>query len=204
MACKNHPGVEDNLVRCARCADAFCPDCVVEIGGQSYCGPCKEERLRDLASGAPSQLELAPIGSRFAAMFLDGLILNIPLVLLVFGGAALLGIFNVTDPESVNLGLQIGFQLVAMVVFLGAGVVYEGAQLAARGQTLGKRAVGLKVVTPEGGDLRRGQAWTRAAVRQAFGLLSCIGLVDYLTAFGEERTCIHDMAAKTRVVRWNA
>jgi uncharacterized RDD family membrane protein YckC len=197
MGCKNHPGVEDNLVRCARCAEAFCPDCIVEIGGQPLCAACKDERLLDLRSGTTASLELASIGSRFAALFLDGLILGIPMVVVLFGIVFPMGLFV---PDQFNWGSQ----LFAMAVGFGAGVVYEGAQLAARGQTVGKRALGLKVLTPEGADLKPAQAWTRALVRQAFGLLSCFGLIDYLTAFGQERTCIHDMAAKTRVVRWNA
>ena len=37
---KNHPGVEA-ADRCAGCAEPFCNDCLVEIGGQKYCGSCK-------------------------------------------------------------------------------------------------------------------------------------------------------------------
>ena len=40
--------------------------------------------------------------------------------------------------------------------------------LSSRGQTLGKMAVGIKVVTPEGQDIGAGQAWSRALVRQVF------------------------------------
>ncbi|MBI5722508.1 MAG: hypothetical protein HZA50_01010 [Planctomycetes bacterium] len=40
MQCKNHPGVEA-IDRCAACAEAFCPNCLVEIQGQKYCGSCK-------------------------------------------------------------------------------------------------------------------------------------------------------------------
>jgi FHA domain-containing protein len=38
--CKNHPDVEA-VDRCAGCAEAFCPNCLVEIHGQKYCGACK-------------------------------------------------------------------------------------------------------------------------------------------------------------------
>ena len=53
MPCKNHPFVEDRLTRCSRCAEAFCPDCIVEIGGLPYCLDCKTESMRDLRSGVP-------------------------------------------------------------------------------------------------------------------------------------------------------
>ena len=40
MKCKNHANV-DALDRCTACAEPFCPDCLVEINGQKYCGSCK-------------------------------------------------------------------------------------------------------------------------------------------------------------------
>jgi uncharacterized RDD family membrane protein YckC len=68
-----------------------------------------------------------------------------------------------------------------------------------RGQTLGKMALRIKVVTPDGGDISPGQAWGRAVLKLALG--TCMG-IDYLPAlFTRERTCLHDMIVKTRVVR---
>ena len=40
MKCKNHADVEA-VDRCSACAEPFCPDCLVEIHGQKYCGSCK-------------------------------------------------------------------------------------------------------------------------------------------------------------------
>jgi hypothetical protein len=40
MQCKNHPSVEA-VDRCSGCAEPFCPNCLVEIHGQKYCGACK-------------------------------------------------------------------------------------------------------------------------------------------------------------------
>ena len=79
--------------------------------------------------------------------------------------------------------------------------VYHGAMLAARGQTLGKMALGIRVVNADGAPLSTGQAWGRAVLQQVFA--SCLSFLDYLPAFlTPERTCIHDMAAKTRVINW--
>jgi uncharacterized RDD family membrane protein YckC len=62
-------------------------------------------------------------------------------------------------------------------------------------------AVGIKVVTPEGQDIGAGQAWGRALVRQVF--FSYFALINYLPAlFTKQRTAVHDLAAKTRVVRF--
>jgi len=40
VSCKNHPTVPASD-RCTGCAEAFCPDCLVEIQGRRYCGDCK-------------------------------------------------------------------------------------------------------------------------------------------------------------------
>ena len=40
MQCKNHPDVPA-ADRCAACAEAFCPNCLVDIQGAKYCGSCK-------------------------------------------------------------------------------------------------------------------------------------------------------------------
>ena len=43
MQCINHPEVDQDIVRCLRCQQPFCPDCVVMLRGYWYCGPCKAE-----------------------------------------------------------------------------------------------------------------------------------------------------------------
>ncbi len=40
MQCKNHANVAASD-RCAGCAEPFCPECLVEVSGQKYCGSCK-------------------------------------------------------------------------------------------------------------------------------------------------------------------
>lgn len=40
MQCKNHADIAATD-RCAGCAEPFCPDCLVEVLGQKYCGSCK-------------------------------------------------------------------------------------------------------------------------------------------------------------------
>jgi hypothetical protein len=56
MECKNHPGVQA-VDRCAGCAEPFCPDCMVDIRGQKYCGSCKVMALQ----GQPAMVEEATI-----------------------------------------------------------------------------------------------------------------------------------------------
>jgi uncharacterized RDD family membrane protein YckC len=195
MACTNHPAVSVGLVRCRRCGQGFCRNCVVALRGQYYCARCKSDQVRDIQSGTEAGvLELATIGRRFGAQTVDGLVFGLvilPFYIFLFlagGGAA---------PSDPSVGLTALLTIgTAALVF-----VYEGLMLSSRGQTLGKMAVGIKVVTPEGQDISAGQAWRRALVRQVF--FSYFALVNVLPAFfTKQRTPIHDLAAKTRVVRF--
>jgi uncharacterized RDD family membrane protein YckC len=79
-------------------------------------------------------------------------------------------------------------------------IAYQALMLAARGQTLGKMALKVKVVGADGSDLSTGQAWGREVMRAILGFLY---IVDYLPAFFmKEKTTLHDLVAKTRVVNW--
>jgi uncharacterized RDD family membrane protein YckC len=206
MPCKNHPLVEEPLVYCVRCGAACCPNCFVEIGGSPYCAICKNEVLGDVRSGLPARgLDAASIGRRFGALFLDGLVVNLPLSIIVFGVFFALGVFRPNDPANpLNPVLFFLMEGVLIVATMGGWILYEGLMLARDGQTLGKKALRIKVVSAAGGEISKGQAFGRAAMRKVFEFAPCIGIVDYLTAFGEQRTCIHDMVARTRVINWDA
>jgi hypothetical protein len=62
MQCKNHPDVVATD-RCAGCAEPFCPNCLVEIKGQKYCGACKVMAL----AGLPSATEEGTISCKEAS-----------------------------------------------------------------------------------------------------------------------------------------
>jgi uncharacterized RDD family membrane protein YckC len=215
MPCQNHPQIDDALVRCAGCAAAFCPDCVIHIGngaglagagsgagfggteGVALCGPCKTEWLLDRLSGLPATaLDLASIWRRFFALVIDDLLVALPAGLVLAIAFYRLAATRGEMPLASQLEIQI-----ASLFTLPLAVLYNGWMLAVRGQTLGKMALGIRVVNADGEPLSPGQAWGRAVLQRLF--LSCLALLNYLPAFlTPERTCIHDMAAKTRVIRW--
>jgi len=199
MPCRNHPSVNEGLVRCTRCGGQFCRDCVIQLRGFSYCGECKGEQVRDVQSGTPpGTLELATVGRRWGGIIIDNLLLQfavIPLVFLPAMGIGALGAATEASEEAMG-GLMLGL---VFLLALGLPIVYEGFMVQAKGQTLGKMAVGIKVVNPDGTDVSAGQAWGRAAVKTALG--SCLGLSFLPALFTKDRTCVHDMVAKTRVVR---
>jgi uncharacterized RDD family membrane protein YckC len=110
--------------------------------------------------------------------------------------------------------VQVAFQLVAALFYF----VYEGATVATYGKTIGKLALSVRVVRPDGMPIAQRQGWIRASVR--LGVVSLVvgswlampaigPLTGVLLALGDnlpgiftrERTTIHDLIAGTRVVR---
>jgi uncharacterized RDD family membrane protein YckC len=195
MICSNHVDVSEDVRACTRCRRAFCPDCLVTIQGQPFCATCKSEKLLDIQSGSDaSTLRFATLSRRLAAQWIDGFLFAIPAVV-IFGAIAFFAVQDQGEPSAI---LVIGL-VVAGMVFLFGFVAYEALMLASRGQTLGKILMRIRVVRPDGSPISTGQAWGRALTRAV--MVHMLALVNYLPAFfTAEKTCVHDMAAKTRVV----
>jgi uncharacterized RDD family membrane protein YckC len=191
MLCQNHVDVSEGVRRCARCGSPFCGSCLVEISGRPYCVTCKSEQLLDMRSGVQrATLSLASRWNRFGAIFLDGLLMAVPMYAVM--GFLLFGVAS-SGQEPNPLFNLIG------VPFAFASLVYEGLMLQHKnGQTLGKMALKVRVVRPDGSPISAGQAWGRTAMRTVLG---CVSIIDYLPAFfTDEKTTLHDMIAGTRVV----
>ncbi|HEX7153639.1 MAG TPA: RDD family protein [Thermoanaerobaculia bacterium] len=167
----------------------------MEIQGRPYCAGCKTEQVLDYRSGVDrTVLHYAGIGRRFVAIFLDNLIIMVPLMIVMF--AILFSMRESISEE--NAGL---FNLMFLPLIVVAPI-YEGLMLQiTKGQTIGKKLMGIRVVNADGAPISTGQAWGRTGMRTVFGFLSCLGLIDYIMAFfNPEKTTIHDMVATTRVV----
>src|SRR5437763_4642776 len=129
LACRNHPDVVDGLRYCSRCGQAFCPDCLVNIRGNSYCATCKGEQLLDLSSGVDHNvLELAGIGRRFGALFIDSLLLSLPVIVVAVLGVAIAASSKDFNPLFIQP---------AILAVIALYVVYEALMVGSRGQTLG-------------------------------------------------------------------
>lgn len=191
MICRNHVDVSEGVRRCTRCGGTFCPNCLVEIGGAPYCAVCKSEQLLDVRSGVErTHLAYASVWKRWGAVIIDGLITTAPLYV-VFIGLIMYQAVQGKEPHFLWNFAGIPMMFVTMV--------YEGLMFQYKdGQTLGKMALRIRVVRPDGSSLTPGQGWGRAGLKLLF---ACLSIFDYLPAFfTDERTTLHDMAARTRVV----
>jgi uncharacterized RDD family membrane protein YckC len=192
MICRNHVDVLEGIRRCARCQTPFCRNCLVEIQGRPYCATCKDEQLLDVRSGVATAgtLEYASIWARFGGVFLDNLLLAVPIYVVFFALAFATQKNGAPNPLINFVSVPLSF----------AQVLYEGLMLSNKnGQTLGKIAVRVRVVRPDGSPITQGQAWGRTVMRLVLG---CLCFVDYIPAFfTPEKTTLHDMIAGTRVVQ---
>lgn len=191
MLCRNHVDVAEGVRRCSRCGTPFCPDCLVTIHGRDYCSVCKTEQLLDVRSGTSTEtLPFAPMGRRLAAQMVDNFLLVFAAILLIVP-MSISGMFEGSNGDTAAM------LIIPIVLFALFG--YEGIMLSRNGQTFGKMLLKIRVVRADGGPISTGQAWGRSFARRiAEFTISFINVVPALVS--KERTCVHDLLARTRVV----
>ncbi len=144
--------------------------------------------------------ELARRFTRLAAQILDGLIYGAAVLvgmlpLMIFGGAA-------TPPnEDTLVAVFLGLMLLAG----GAIFVVNLYFLHRDGQTLGKKALKIRIVRTNDDRATLGRIFAlRMLVPGVIGAVPIVGpffsLADVLFIFGDQRRCIHDYLADTKVV----
>lgn len=152
----------------------------------------------DLAGMPP----LATPGQRFVARLIDGFVLGVIwTVALVLTGAFQ---YSVDHPGRQDLGKTMIALVITMAVYFG----YEGTMLARSGQTLGKKAMRIRVAMLSDGNIPGGQGWVRAAVYTLPGLLiplligTLFWVLNVVSLLWDKpfQRCLHDKAARTVVV----
>lgn len=140
-----------------------------------------------VGAGDPTEV----VGRRIGAAILDLVILGVLSMLLasLFGGA------------TAGAG-EVGFQLTggpALLLFVVCFGYYAGLE-GLRGQTLGKMALGVKVVSADGGPASWSAVLIRTVLRIVDGFFFyLVGLIVMLASPRKQR--VGDMAGKTLVVR---
>lgn len=153
---------------------------------------------------------VATIWQRLAARLIDSLIYGVFYAIFLVIGAALASSTTVTDyhghTTSQPSGLGILGFLLALAAALGSGLVYEWLMLAYKGATLGKMALGIKVVNQGTGQfLSFGSAFVRPLVPLAASVFcSLLALLVYLSPLFDRSGRLrgwHDKAADDVVIK---
>jgi uncharacterized RDD family membrane protein YckC len=148
--------------------------------------------------GGPVPYGLASFGQRVGAFLID---------MVIIWGIFIVGIivmaittpstssFDSSEPEPSGLGVLV--MMLSWVFAFVYPIVFEGRP---EGQTLGKKALGIRVVRKaNGAPLGYGLALGRALARMVEGLTFGIGLL--WAAWDPQRQTLHDKMAGTLVVR---
>lgn len=185
---------------CSQCGRMFSHSDLVQIAGSWVCGTCKPAFLsRVMASGAPSPSawHYGGFWIRVAARIIDTVILyvaQIPIQLLFIGRV----LFPGTRPpaESAVAVLSAALWVTVASWVLRGG--YEVLMLKYFSATVGKMAVGLKVVRTDGSGLGWGIAVGRFFMYIVSGIILGIGYI--MAGFDEEKRSLHDRVCDTRVI----
>ncbi|GGY72010.1 hypothetical protein GCM10011613_16170 [Cellvibrio zantedeschiae] len=141
---------------------------------------------------------LASRWDRLGAAIIDAIIgMCVMLPLMYFSGGL----------EGISKGIEqpIEYKLIMNIVGIIVFVMLHGALLATKGQTIGKKIIGIKIVDLNG-DLPKIQTHLlkRYAVYFILGLIPTVGaflsFLNILFIFGKEKRCVHDYIAGTKVV----
>lgn len=132
---------------------------------------------------------------RYAAYFIDYVLLTVVTLPLSM-------IINVMGASSGNEGVQVALTLVVMLLSMVISIGYYAGFHASRGgATLGKMAVGIKVVRGNGERISFLRAFCRYLATIVSSLILMIGFI--MAAFTERKQALHDMMCDTLVVdKW--
>ena len=182
------------VVECTVCHQTFPADQTIRYGSVNVCAGCKPRFMQGLREGAatPGTMELAGIGARFGAKILDNIILYVIQTAINFAFVGSIGPGTNQQAAMTAMGLM-------MAVNFGIAFAYQIIFLHWKGQTPGKMALKIKVVTPEGEPL----SWGKAIGRPFAEILSgCLLAIGYLMAIWDpEKRTLHDRLAGTRVIK---
>jgi uncharacterized RDD family membrane protein YckC len=181
---------------CVECGKVFSAQDMIRHGNDYVCVNCKPIFMQKLAEGAridSHALRYAGFWIRFAAIFIDGIILAVAggMVGMLFGA----GMFATMGNAA---GVNITVFLINSLVGFFLRMVYETYCVGKWGATPGKMACKIKVITPEGGKVSYGRAFGRFWGKMLSGLIFCIG---YLMVINDpEKQALHDRLCHTRVI----
>lgn len=139
---------------------------------------------------------------RFGALLIDIILMNIISFFVGFGVGLVIGVLTAVlfhgDRNMAGMA-TIMSALISIVCSIVLYWLYEAFLLSMSGQTLGKKALGIRVVTLQGNNLTFLHATGRHFARMLCGLTISLGYL--MTLFTERKQGLHDLVAQTVVIK---
>ena len=186
---------ETATAACVHCGKFAFTDEMIRYGASWVCADCKPAFFQKLKEGAimPDELRVAGFWLRFCALFIDNILLQV-----------------VSGSINISLGVPIwgmdpdnppNFALMAVGMILGFAITitYETWMVGKFGATLGKMALGLRVVQPDGTPITYLRSFARYWAKILSQIACYIGFI--MVAFDDEKRGLHDRICETRVIR---
>ena len=154
--------------------------------------------------GTPDGPELAGRGVRLGAYLVDSLILAIVFLVVVASG------FWMTFDDIIQMGTlpSMNDALQVTMLFIVVFMVINGYLLVMRGQTVGKLMLGIRIVdSATGGKVSAAKVlglryivFFGLQIIPVPGIRELVSLFDAVFIFRDDRRCLHDLLAGTKVV----
>jgi uncharacterized RDD family membrane protein YckC len=200
------PAVEvpPGQITCHECGKLVPAEDTMQINGLTICAACKPiylQKMREgtLRAGGP---RYGGFWIRVVAKIIDSLIIGIPVMIIyliaVFGfGFQMFG--SQGGPQDfATLFASLGIQLAAQFIGVVLGGFYNVFFVVKYAATPGKMAVGLRVLTADGQQLKVGRAIGRYFAEMLSGMICYIGYI--IAGFDDQKRTLHDHMCNTRVV----
>jgi uncharacterized RDD family membrane protein YckC len=148
------------------------------------------------AAAAPG-VRYAGFWIRFLARVIDGIILNVALLVVRIPlGISTFGTMGTRNPAALMAAM--GAVVIATLVSVVVAAGYEIYFVSAKGATLGKMALGLKVVRADGAPISMGLAAGRYFAQWLSAMILLIGYI--MAGFDDQKRALHDRICETRVI----
>lgn len=183
---------------CTKCGSSnpdqasFCRSCgnALEAGAPTPSGA--QTTGSTSAAAAISSNNYAGFWLRFAALFLDGIILS----LISFPVAFIVGLlFGISGAQESNAMIGI----VYLMLFAVSATYFTLMESSEKGATLGKRAVNIRVVDMQGNRISKGKAFARWVSHALSYITLYVGFL--MQPFTAKKQALHDMVSGTVVVK---
>ncbi len=210
MAAPAGPAAVGGMTFCSECGRQVSSGELARVGDRWVCGNCKWTLEQRMQQGAQPQFAApqAAYGARVyagfwvrvGAIFIDSIILGVVWGIfaavvfgLVGGGVARSG-SNEAALAAISIVLVLGYG------FLLIGTAcYEAFLVHRWGATIGKRALGLRVIMQDGSPVSLGRAFGRYFAKILSAIPLYIGFI--MVGFDSEKRGLHDYVCGTRVIR---
>ena len=180
--------------RCSECGRSFPEDDLVRFETSRVCAACKPLFVQKIREGVQiGGMVYAGFWIRFAAKFIDGIIIGMVNMLFGLAGSSLM-FRAMADPIA-----SIKYSVLSMFFQGVVAASFNTYFLGKFGATPGKMVCGLKVVTPENGKISYMTGLGRYFAEMLSAMILMIGYM--MAGWDEEKRALHDRICNTRVIR---